>query len=224
MTIVEPADFEEYEFLERRFWETLRQTFTRVLNLSIEPVDEYRASLLHSPFYERVLALHDDPLDVAAILAEITITPEILARYEALLSEISVAEEDMEIVSSTDREPQPGLVIRKRSSGLVSMVKFNRIMTGLGYRFTQRLGKLAIWELKQPSQRFPGLPEVVPIAAHIYLTSHRQRAYEKDTIVAVYNDIIALAGERQAPESTLRMVRQRRDDFIREFDDGGIKY
>jgi hypothetical protein len=71
MTIVEPADFEEYEFLERRFWETLRQTFTRVLNLSIEPVDEYRASLLHSPVYERVLALHDDPLDVAAILESV---------------------------------------------------------------------------------------------------------------------------------------------------------
>jgi uncharacterized membrane protein YeaQ/YmgE (transglycosylase-associated protein family) len=98
MTSIDPSNLEEYERLESMFWRTLRQTFIRVLDTGTEAVDYYRESLFKSSPYERLLALHDDPLDVAAVLAGVTLTPDIISRYEALLSETAPAEQEGKIV------------------------------------------------------------------------------------------------------------------------------
>src|SRR5258708_6119308 len=87
MTAIGPADWEQYEPFQRRFWDLVRQTFIRVLDTSTEPIDEYRASLSDSSPDEQLLALHDDPLDLAAVLTGVTLTPETIARYDRMVSE-----------------------------------------------------------------------------------------------------------------------------------------
>src|ERR1700761_5233619 len=85
MTSLTQADQTDIQLLEDRFWQALRLTFSRVFLTDVEPVEEYRASLSSSSPYERLLALHDDPLDVAAVLLGVKLTPEITERYDAVM-------------------------------------------------------------------------------------------------------------------------------------------
>ena len=45
VTSIDPIDLTEYAQLERRFWQTLRQTFSRVLDTSTQPLRKPAASL-----------------------------------------------------------------------------------------------------------------------------------------------------------------------------------
>ena len=124
MTVLDPTNPEAYAALEREFWQTLQQTFTDVLRIEPSLVDAYRAELQQASPYERLLALHDDPLDVAAVLTGITLTPEISSRYEEFLSH------DPPTIALGS--PPYFLIPRRRV--LVSMEEVTRQMTNLGYR------------------------------------------------------------------------------------------
>jgi hypothetical protein len=86
MASVTPADVGPYLDLESQFWQAVSAAITTVLHADKSLVEQYRARLGSSSPYERLLALHDDPLDVAAMLANVTITNEIRARYDEMQS------------------------------------------------------------------------------------------------------------------------------------------
>ena len=231
MTSISPTNKRVYRLLERRFWQTLRQTFSKVFVTGTEPVDIYRASLSNSSRYEQLLALHDDPLDVAAVLLGVTLTPEIISRYEAMLSEsypTRLIDNPPHQVSEETRErpvpvlaselPRPRERERRRTTALVSMLTFERLMDGLGYARVRQEGKVFVWQLRQGRASSPGLPQVVSTLAPMYRTSHKQPAYDVRYVLDVYDHIIALATHARAPLGTLRMVREQRDQFAREFE------
>ena len=233
MTSISPTNRREYRLLERRFWQTLRQTFSKVFVTGTEPVEKYRASLSNSSPYERLLALHDDPLDVAAVLLGVTLTPEITSRYEAMLAEgyparvidnpprkVSEATERPEATEQPVPDWPPDLLgprEGRRTTALVSMLAFERLMDRLGYARAKQEGKVLVWQLPQGRGSPRGLPQVVATLAPMYYTSHKQPAYDVRYILDVYDHIIALAAHSRAPLGTLKMVREQRDQFAREF-------
>jgi hypothetical protein len=235
MTSISPTNRREYRLLERRFWQTLRQTFSKVFVTGTEPVDLYQVSLSNSSPYERLLALHDDPLDVAAVLLSVTLTPEIISRYEAMVSEsypaqginnpprkVSVAVErpvaaERPIPDWGSELPRPRERKGRRTTALVSMLTFERLMDRLGYAQARQGEKVLIWKLRQGRASSRGLAQVVATLAPRYKTSHNQPAYDVRSVLDVYDHIIALAAHNRAPPETLRMVREQQDQFAREF-------
>jgi uncharacterized membrane protein YeaQ/YmgE (transglycosylase-associated protein family) len=143
MTSIDPTNLKEYERLESMFWHTLRQTFSRVLDKSTEPVDYYRASLSKASPYERLLALHDDPLDVAAVLAGVTLTPDIMSRYEALLSKIYPEQAIYNPLYPGSEVPRQRARETPRTSG---RSVFIQIMKRLGHAPAELKGKIVAWK------------------------------------------------------------------------------
>ena len=66
--------------LESHFWEAVRNALS-ILDADTVLADDYRARLKNAPSAERLLALHEDPIDVAATLAGISLTDAQLQNY-----------------------------------------------------------------------------------------------------------------------------------------------
>jgi hypothetical protein len=221
MTSIDPADLEEYRLLERRFWNTLQQTFSRVLNTSTGVVDDYRASLAEASSYERLLALHDDPLDVAADLSGITLTPEMVSRYGELLSEIYLRETiSPSLIRTLTPLPLtiPTLPELHRSllTNVVPMATLVEAMARLGYhRIEEYEGGGLLWESRSRAVHYASrLPEAITTPPPIY-TLDGNLAYDVQSILDLYNRIIALARHRGASSEELRSVTHERDEFAR---------
>src|SRR5215218_8727428 len=88
MASVSPADIGPHLDIENRFWQAVKAALSTVLNADLSLAEEYRTKLASSPPYERLLALHDDALEVAAMLAGVSITNEIRCQYEEMQSHL----------------------------------------------------------------------------------------------------------------------------------------
>jgi hypothetical protein len=203
----------------------LRQTFTDVLGIEPSLVDAYRAELQEASPYERLLALHDDPLDVAAVLTGITLTPEISSRYQELLSH------DPPTIllgnppyfprwgsrSLTRFEPFEQWQMPRRSV-LVSMDEFARQMTKLGYRRARRQeAELISWQLRKNRNHLRRMPEFVTMQPPSQRTVTGQVAYQMNDILDFFAHIADLATKRGAPRETVLWIQRHRREFIQSF-------
>jgi len=62
----------------------LHDVLEQILLVDGDLASQYRRQLESASTYEKLLALHDDPIDVAATLAGISLTEEHLARYDEM--------------------------------------------------------------------------------------------------------------------------------------------
>jgi hypothetical protein len=250
MTAIGPESWYEYEPLQRRFWDLLRQAFIRVLDTSTEPIDEYRASLSNASRDEQLLALHEDPLDVAAVLTGVTLTPEMISRYDTMLSEIYPDEDEViDSPSSAIRQvapawgrgippysvhvvlphwidrppPSQGMEWRRlrrlppvtsEISRFIPTAALTTLLERLGYSQNPRYEEpLTIWQLR--SDRLQGLPEFVFVPPPTHLTADGKPAYDRRSLLNLYDWIIWLANRRSASPETLVMLVRERDQFAR---------
>lgn len=205
MTVLDPTNPEAYAALEREFWQTLQQTFTDVLRIEPSLVDAYRAELQQASPYERLLALHDDPLDVAAVLTGITLTPEISSRYEEFLSH------DPPTIALGS--PPYFLIPRRRV--LVSMEEVTRQMTNLGYRRVRPQEAEAVsWQLRENRNHLRRMPKFVTLQPPTQRTVAGQLAYEMSDILDLFKHIADLATKRGAPRETMVWIERHRRAFI----------
>ena len=70
--------------LEIMFWTLLRDTLERVLKADGSLAAQYKAQLESASACEKLLALREDPIDVAATLAGISLTKQHLDRYDEI--------------------------------------------------------------------------------------------------------------------------------------------
>jgi hypothetical protein len=238
MTAIGPANWEEYERLQRRFWDVLRQTFIQVLETSTEPIDEYQASLSDSSPDEQLLALHDDPLDLAAILTGVTLTPEMISRYDRMFSETYSEQVVVNPPHPVDVVPPywedfvrrygDNLVppywvevprhwdmpVGPEMFGFVPRTAVTLLLERLGYSQVGRQGQLAVWLLSD--DRFRGLPEAVLIPRPTMSVAQTgERGYDMRSVLNLYNWIIWLANRRGASTEILRTLVDQREQFAR---------
>jgi hypothetical protein len=88
MPMIEPSDSELESEFAQRFWEVLQATMQTIFPSHINAVWRYKEQLDSATPTERLLALHDDPIDVAATLAGSAITPEMLALYDKVVGRL----------------------------------------------------------------------------------------------------------------------------------------
>jgi len=84
MARVDPLDSELLLVLETRFVAALRRTLRDVLNADEALANEYQALLPSASSFERLLALHEEPLTVAAELSDTVVTDTHIEKYNGL--------------------------------------------------------------------------------------------------------------------------------------------
>jgi hypothetical protein len=182
MTTVDHRQFELIGDLEREFAETMRTVIGQLLNSDVEVVEEYQQMISARPSYERLLALHESPLEVASRLTGVSVTDQIAEKYDQLFGDSSTddyVETDFgHYVKESERLIERGLPYES--------LEF--ILFKLGYQPTSKFGdELVVWELTLPwmpadtMRRFVILPP----------TSHRvsKSLIGADTMVALLNHI-----------------------------------
>lgn len=89
MSSIDPQSSSLLPELESRFWTVLRDALEEVLGADGELADQYQHQLESASLHERLLALHEDPIDVAAMLAAIPLTEEDLLRYDEMTGRLA---------------------------------------------------------------------------------------------------------------------------------------
>jgi hypothetical protein len=176
--------------LESSFWRHLRAVVTNIFKADEEVAERYQLSLAGASPAERMLAMHESPLEVAASLTGTTITTEHIQQCERLLAKIA------------DRAPADGKIIFTPSP--ITLEQLDAVLYRVGYR------RLAVddkrhflhWMLdKDESLQFPRL---VTLSAPQFASDGiselvYDRDYILDALVTLYGDAIRLgAAESEA--------------------------
>jgi hypothetical protein len=85
MPSLDTKDFDLIFEFERDFARTLRSMLADVFEVDAEIGDTYLRSLASAPLYERLIALHQSPIDVASMLTGTPISSAMYERYENVL-------------------------------------------------------------------------------------------------------------------------------------------
>jgi hypothetical protein len=85
MASVDTKDVDLIVEFERDFARTLRNTLSYIFDANADIGNAYIESLANAPFHERLIALHESPIDVASALTGTAVTDEMIARYEDLM-------------------------------------------------------------------------------------------------------------------------------------------
>jgi 5,6,7,8-tetrahydromethanopterin hydro-lyase len=84
MPSIDPLSDRIPQEFESNFWKLVSDALSEVLGVDGDLAQQYRAQLEGASARERLLALHDDPIDVAATIAGISLTREHLSQYDSL--------------------------------------------------------------------------------------------------------------------------------------------
>jgi 5,6,7,8-tetrahydromethanopterin hydro-lyase len=84
MPSIDPLSDRIPQEFESSFWKLVSGALSEVLGVDGDLAEQYRAQLKGASARERLLALHDDPIDVAATIAGISLTREHLRQYDLL--------------------------------------------------------------------------------------------------------------------------------------------
>src|SRR5690242_2489900 len=87
MPAIDPGTLVNRPELESAFWWLVRAAVSEVLGADDAPVERYQILLATASPAERLLAMHETPLEVASGLTGIAITPDHIERYERLAVE-----------------------------------------------------------------------------------------------------------------------------------------
>jgi hypothetical protein len=121
--------------LEREFAQTLQNTLTQVFKVDSDQAYPYLRYLESAKPSERLLALHESPLDVASSITGLSITPEMLNDYNRVL-----LVQDIAPISHY-------LEFRGNSLSSVPASAAVKILSFLGYKKSEPFENFDVWEL-----------------------------------------------------------------------------
>lgn len=200
MTTFDPYQAEDFAALESRYWKALEITLNDVFGADVSVAASYRKSLAGAPPLERALALHDEPIDLAAALTGEPVTEKRLAAYEASKYLFSHP-------TRPDRTMASGagyvLATTRRVEGarLVSVKTLNKYMEELGYQRLAIEAGVAFYALGRSSKKRPLLRrfnmESLP-----WDNADREPVYRLDIVLNML-DALAEHARRSSPASTI---------------------
>ncbi len=179
MPEIDPVTVGLHPEFEREFWVTLRSALEDVLKAEGRLLDRFKANLASASPYERLLVLHDDPLDVAAALADISLTTEHLRRYDELRarweSDLSPAEQPI-------------------TNDPVSLEQLAAFLNGLGYfRMPDSNDAYLTWQLmERPEQdeRLWGPQRITTMLPNFRTPTGRQMVYDRSYVTSLFLSIL----------------------------------
>lgn len=204
MTTFDPARPEDLTTLEAQYWAKLEATLAMVFDADRSVADEYRRSLAKAPPFQRALALHDEPLDVAAILTAQPVTADRAARYDDVIAHVSArAKSFVREPATRPTRPRDVLSTTRREDGapMVSVKLLNRLMEELGYHRLAIEAGVAYFALDRKSWKKPLLRRF-DMEAMPGLTADREEVYGLDRVVNML-DALQEHARRRNPTSTI---------------------
>ncbi|MFK4489681.1 hypothetical protein [Bradyrhizobium sp. USDA 336] len=216
MKALDPNRAEELAAFEARYWPVLQITLRRVFDADPSMAEHYRLGLMAGTPLQRALALHDDPLDVAATLSGKSLTADRVALYDNLISSLAEVRRAPEppalkvtgpgdILSSTRRDDR---------APLVAVITLNKFLGELGYhRLTVRSG-VAYFLLERKSWKRP-LPKRLDMETLPGLTADRQEVYGLDRALNVLNGLQEFARRRKPGSSIIERIEKMKARLLR---------
>jgi hypothetical protein len=150
-----------------------------VLNADDKLARQYQEALADSSPYERLLALHDSPLEIAAMLADVPVTDDIRARYDELQARLRA-----EASVDTARLPKTNYPVTRQ--------QLSNILSTLGYAPVQGADdQFQIWERPEYKEEAPvNLPRLITVPApgfraNQFLESVYDRSFVIDLLTSI---------------------------------------
>jgi hypothetical protein len=204
MTALDPNRPEELKAFEARYWFELQMTLRRVFHADPELVEHYRRSMMEAPPFQRALALHDHPLDVASTLTGISLTADHIALYDDATSPEAEAVRTLlepRTKSIADLADILSSARRDENAPMVTTMTLNKFMAELGYqRLTIRSG-VAYFPLSRKALKRP-LPRQFDMETLPGVTADGIEVYGLDRVLNMLNGIQEFA-RRKRPDSSI---------------------
>jgi hypothetical protein len=164
----------DYQFdHEDRFWRILNATLSRVMRDELGLAERYRASLANASRLERLLALHDDPIDIAASLTGVRLSDEHLVQYDEILAQDALERfRAAEGMSPTD-EP-------------VTLGSLDFVFGQLGYARVQQKSELLVeWErvIQAPADTVFFPRTLTLLVPHFWAERYSEPVYDKSHLI-----------------------------------------
>jgi hypothetical protein len=226
MASIGPYDSEEFQIAEAVFWRTVRETCRNILTTNTFPVEEYRDSLLEGSLDQRLLAMHDDPLELASTLTGVRVTPPMISEYKALSSKIYSDRAAHFIAGDSDLAPRrlhdparrPELPQRRRDERAetyeaIRASDLAKLMDRFGYVSAGQEGIVAFWR-KKTYVGYPWLPDVFTTLA-LPRDDAGRTLVPAFSVLQFYDTIIGLAAQSEVSPTLVASLRKERDEFLR---------
>jgi hypothetical protein len=203
MTAIDPRDLDEITLDEGAFWSALAIA-ADALNVPPSLAARYRIQISNASAFERALALHDSPLDLAAALAGVPVTKSAEEQYDRALAEQRYPQAAFMEPRSEFRAQdvdQQGI-----HQVMVSVQELNRVLANLGYkRLTYAAPLVGVFEIDR-RWRHRRLPPRLTISWPSYRTHNGSLAFDQDTIVDFFRKMYLEARARDVSEDYLRTI------------------
>ena len=193
MASLDTKDFDLILEFERDFARTLSLTLTHIFDASSEVAGAYIESLATAPLFERLLALHESPIEVAATLTGTPITDEMNSRYEDLL----VRQDSPRLRSWDDRYPMPIRPVTKET--------IEAVLRLFGYdKVESREDGWVLWRSTDLEDVERHIARRVSIPSPQLHTSTGERVYD---LYFVLDLISYLSSGRVSPEGAILILK-----------------
>jgi hypothetical protein len=193
MASLDTRDFDLILEFERDFARTLRNTLSHIFDANADIGSAYIESLANAPLHERLIALHESPIDVASTLTGIAVTDAMIARYDDLM------------VRQDSPHPRP---LDKRSARTFWPVRektVEDILKLFGYEKQDGFGDGAVlWQLSKLDGVDPNLRPRVFVPSPQIPVATGEKLYD---IVFVIDLITFLSFGRLSPEAAMMILK-----------------
>lgn len=219
MTTLDPNQAEQLAVSEARYWRALQITLRRVFDADPLMAERYRRNLMEAPPLQRALALHDHPLDVAALLTGKSLTTERVALYDdvfppmaeagrRLVRDIPAAfAESADILSSARRDER---------APMVTVTTLDKFMGELGYQHLTISSGTAYFLLERRAWKRP-LPRRLEMETLPGLTSDREAVYGLDRVLNVLTGLQEFARRRKPASSIITRIEKMKARLVRSY-------
>ncbi|WFU39868.1 hypothetical protein QA640_36955 [Bradyrhizobium sp. CB82] len=217
MTSLDPNRAEELAAFEARYWPVLQITLRRVFDADPRIADRYRRGLIEAPPLQRALALHDDPLDVAATLTGKSLTADRIALYDDVISSLADARRLVPETRAT-KVAEPGDILssarRDEDAPMVTVITLNKFLGELGYHRLTIGGGVAFFLLERKAWKRP-LPKRLYMETLPGLTGDREEVYGLDRILNVLKGLQEFARRRKPDSSIITRIEKIKARLLR---------
>lgn len=217
MTTLDPDRPEDLAASEALYWFAVRFTVGQIFDADPAVADEYRRDLSEAPPLERALALHDHPLDVAAVLTGKPVTIDRMKTYDQAFPAYWV-----EKIPPIDRPPhfeRPGEILssvrRDDRAPMVTVATLNRFMGELGYQRLAVSAGVASYILERKAWKRP-LPRRLDMETLPGLTADRAEVYGLDRALNVLNGLQEYARRRKPTSSIVSRIEKMKARLLRQ--------
>jgi hypothetical protein len=200
MPEIDPSTLVSRPELESAFWRQVRAVVSDVFEADDAPVERYQILLAIASPTERLLAMHESPLEVASGLTGIAITADHIERYERLAAEFE------------ERALRPSE--SASTSAPVTLQQLDDVLFRVGYeRLPAEDGRSFVhWVLNERGGS--AFPRVLTLSVpRVVSDKTTDRVYDRsavlDFLVMVYGDAVRLG----APEPEARRFLYAREEL-----------